>query len=367
MTTNILLLCPLKGNGGICSWSNSFISSFPDDQYHLYPIDIAPDKPSTYFHGIDSWFYGIKGVLRARKGIRLVLRNHLQIKMMHITTSGGNGVFRDYVLGRICKKKGLKIIVHCHFGSVSELYQNRGWKGMCFRNVLATYDQIWVLDRQSESFLSSQQGLKGKVFLTPNPINVPKTCDFSPKSYRRIGFVGNILPSKGIFELMEAVMLLNDDTKLFIAGEGSEENIHKVKVLTESKRGKNINFLGCLTNQDAVKLIESLDILALPTYYDLEAFPISILEAMSRGKMIISCPRAAIPDMLTTSDEVICGILVPEKSSQAIADAIGWCQQHPDEADLICKKAYEKVYSTYRKEVIYDIYRNNYYKAISGE
>ena len=45
-------------------------------------------------------------------------------------------------------------------------------------------------------------------------------------------------------------------------------------------------------------MIKSMDIIALPTYYPSEAFPISILEAMSYGKMVmeifLSCIGADI-------------------------------------------------------------------------
>lgn len=362
MATEILLLCPLQGNGGIRSWANNFIKSFPDNQYHLYPINIAPDRPSSHFHGIDSWFYGIKGILRARRGIRFVLRNHPQIKMMHIASSGGNGVFRDYVLGRICRKKGLKTILHCHFGSVNELYQNRGWKGKCFRNVLTTYNQIWALDQRSVDVLRSNGLLKDKVFLVPNPIKVPDYNDFHTKTYKRIGFVGNLLPTKGIYELIEAVLHLNDDTELFIAGEGAKEDVSKISQIIMTNEGKNIKYLGCLSNEDAVTMMLTIDIVCLPTYYDKEAFPISVLEAMSRGKLVVSCPRAAIPDMLKALDGTSCGLLVKEKSPQQIADAIRWCQKHSIEADQMCRKAYEKAYNVYREEVVYKIYRDNYMK-----
>jgi len=102
--------------------------------------------------------------------------------------------------------------------------------------------------------------------------------------------------------------------------------------------------------------------IALPTYFPSEAFPISIIEAMSRGKMVISCPRAAIKDMLTAVDGTPCGILVREKSVDDIVDAIKWCQENTEEADKMCKKAYEKVYTCYRTEVIYKLYKSLYNK-----
>lgn len=365
MKTDILLLCPLQGNGGIQSWTRTFISNFPDDNYCLYPVDVAPDKLSTHFRGIDPWIYGAKTFVRAYRDIGKQLRKNPQIQLMHTTTSGGNGVLRDYFLGKFCKKRGLRIIMHCRFGSVGELYRNRGWKGLFFRKSLNIYNQIWVLDQYSLETLKSNNHYKDKVFLVPNPIEIQNGCDLSPKQYRRVGFIGNILPSKGIFELVDAVISLNDKTELYIAGEGAKEDIKRIMKTAENNRGRIINFYGRLSNIKAVQLMSKLDILCLPTYYDMEAFPISILEAMSRGKLVISCPRAAIPDMLTAMDGSQCGLLVDEKSSQAIAAAIKWCQEHNEEADLMCKKAYEKVRRCYRQEIVYDIYREKYKLALS--
>lgn len=53
-------------------------------------------------------------------------------------------------------------------------------------------------------------------------------------------------------------------------------------------------------------------------------------------------------------------MLVREKSVEDIADAIRYCVEHPKEADIMSQKAYEKVFFSYRKEIVYDIYRDNY-------
>ena len=81
---------------------------------------------------------------------------------------------------------------------------------------------------------------------------------------------------------------------------------------------------------------------------------------MSLTKLVISRRRAAIPDMLTDNDGGMCGILVEERCSKAITTAIKWCQDNSLQAEVMCRKAYEKVYNCYRKEVVYEIYRKNY-------
>ncbi|MDT8416053.1 MAG: glycosyltransferase family 4 protein, partial [Flavobacteriaceae bacterium] len=123
-----------------------------------------------------------------------------------------------------------------------------------------------------------------------------------------------------------------------------------------------VKILGKLPNEEAISFMKTVDIVALPTYYPFEAFPISILEAMSLSKLVISTSRAAIKDMLTTEDGDNCGILVREKSVDDLVNAINWCVVNPLEANTICKKAYKKVFDAYRTDVVYEIYEKNYKK-----
>lgn len=365
MKIEILGLYPLNGNGGIASWSRKFISTFPDHEYSITPIDISPSMDFTHFERFDRYVFGLKALWRIVHTLRSVLGSSSKHEIMHITTSGGYGVIRDNIVARICIKNQLKCVMHCRFGSIKELYGRKGIIGAIFRNNFKLYDQIWVLDRQSSNFLCSNTKYKEKVFLTPNSIIVPDNVCIPPKQYKRVGFVGNIVISKGIMELVQAIVELQDDTELIIVGSGDKDILEKIKTLAGCDFGNRIKLMGRLPNDEAVKVIETLDIIALPTYYGGEAFPISILEAMSRGKLVISCPRAAIPDMLLAVDGSNCGVLIPEKNPEAIVEAIKWCQDNAEEADEMCRKAYEKVKTCYSKEVIYDVYRTNYRKLLN--
>ena len=361
---DILFLCPIKANSGISSWGNEYLASFPNDEFRLHHIEIGPDKDFTHIKGLTRLWYGIKAFIRIQAEVKKAIRNNTQIRIMHTTTSGSIGSLRDYKIVMICKRQGLKSILHCRFGNVKELYEQK-WIGYYFRKSLLDYDQIWVLDERSASFLRSKPELSSKIFLTPNSIDVPPLYNIQPKTYNKIGFIGNLIPTKGLFELVEAVINSSTDTELHIAGEGRQEIVERIKLMAGKVFGRKIIFHGRLTNSKAIELIEELDIVALPTYYECEAFPISILEAMSRGKMVITCRRAAIPDILTSQDGTTCGILIPEKSSKAIADAIRWCQINSAKADILCQKAYSKVNKSYSKDVVYETYRNNYRLLLS--
>ncbi len=283
---------------------------------------------------------------------------------MHTTTSGGGGVFRDNTAVKICHKNGIKCVMHCRFGSIKELYESKSIIGKKFRENIKLFDQIWVLDSRSHSFLETVDGVKEKFFLTPNSIAVPDECNLLPKQYTKVGFVGNVLPTKGIVELVEAVKSLDGKVSLSIAGPGSEEMIATLQKSAGEMWDNIVKYYGKLPNDEAVKLISGLDIIALPTYYSGEAFPISIIEAMSRGKLVISCPRAAIVDMLTDLHGNRCGVLVQPRSSSELRDALSWALEHKEECDNMCAEAYEKVKACYDTSVIYSLYRQLFSKLM---
>lgn len=358
---NILGLFPLTGNGGIASWTKKFLATFPDDEYTIFPVSSSP-KPRTGKEGvIERSLSGITALSRILKEVEQTMKEH-KIDILHTTTSGSLGSYRDIRVAKLCIKYGIKSIMHCRYGCITEDYQSKGLVGILLRKSMSLFDQIWVLDSRSYNTLKSIPTLADKVHLTPNSIEVNEPMDPSPKKYNRVAFIGNLIPTKGLYELVEACT--RTEVRLDVIGPGADEVVTKIKDMAGDKLNTSIFIHGKLPNPEAVKFMHDVDVVALPTYYPWEAFPISIIEAMSLSKMVISCPRAAVKDMLTDLEGNPCGMLVAPKSADAIVEAIEWLQSHKDEADEMCKKAYEKVYTCYRKEVVYDLYRTLYKELI---
>lgn len=356
----IIGLFPLTGNGGIASWTKKFIKTFPDEEYQFTFVNVSPSVSRT--GGLSETFLfrtisGFSAMFRILRELNKVLK-HDKYDILHTTTSGNIGSLRDYFVAKLCMKYGVKTIMHCRYGCITEDIQSSGIVGWLLRKSMSAFNQIWVLDSRSYNTLKGIDYLKDKVHLTPNSIDVTEEINLSPKNYKRVAFFGNLYPTKGLYELVDACV--RTDVRLDIIGPGSGEVIDNVKKMAAEKLDKSIFIHGRLPNSEAVKFMYDVDIVALPTYYPWEAFPISVIEAMSLTKMVISCPRAAIKDMLTDLDGKPCGMLVEPKSTDAIVEAIYWCQAHKDEADLMCRKAYEKVRTCYRKEVVYDRYRSLY-------
>lgn len=358
----ILGLFPLVGNGGITSWTNKFLESFPNEEFIVTPIDNAPESRTT--HSLYSRIVsGFKALKRIKNAVSKAVEKEIP-DILHTSTSGSIGSLRDYVVGGICREKGIKSILHCHYGCISDDVNSKGLLGVLVRKAMKQFDQIWVLDSRSYDTLKSIPEFSDKVMLTPNFIHVPEIDQIPPKTYKRVGFIGNLIPSKGIYELVEAATKC--DIRLDIIGPGNDEVVSHIKEIAGNKLNESIFIHGRLPNDKAVEFMNQIDIVALPTYYQWEAFPISILEAMSLGKLVLSCPRAAISDMLTDLNGKPCGLLVEPKSSESIVNAITWAQEHRDKADDMCRAAYIKVKECYSTSVVYDLYRENYRKLLKS-
>lgn len=360
----VLFLTSTVGNGGIQSWAKNYIKACTGCELKHLQISgrrsHVRNEPKIPIKRIKD---GLMDMYDMFRDLDRVLKTDKDIDLIHSTTSGSFSTFRDYFTAKIAHKYGVKIIMHCHYGCIPKDYRKKGFWGWILRKTLPLYDQIWVLDSKSVEALKTNPALKEKVKLAPNFLEVPEILEISPKAYKDVAFVGNLNPSKGLFELVSAVASLQNNTRLTIVGPGKPFILDRIKDIAGEKMGNEIRLLGQLPNEDAVKVIGKMDIIALPTYYRAEAFPISILEAMSRGKMIISTPRAAIPDMLTDLDGKLCGKLVVEGSSMDIVKAILWCQSNKTEADIMCQKAYEKVKAVYSTKTILDLYLR-YYKEL---
>lgn len=367
MKKKILLVSPIHRNGGITSWTRKYLENFTkyEKEYELLLVASDPKRSAgtpPLFQRITS---GLGAMRRIMKDVWHIVRKE-HINILHKTTSGSLGALTDWLLGKYCRIKGIKNILHCHYGCIPEVLGNGGFIGWLTLKSMQQFDQIWVLDKKTLDYLKKYSGIKGEIKLTPNCIYVEKCMEIQPKRYTNVAFIGNLYESKGILELIEAIKQVPDQIVLHIVGDGDNNEKQQIQKRAGTLLGNKIKWYGRLPNNEAVAFMKKMDIIALPTYYPFEAFPISILEAMSLGKLVISTRRAAISDMLTTDDGRNCGLFVNEKSVTDIVNAINWAFNNKKDADRLCELAYHKVYDYYRTEVVYKFYSDCYVELVAN-
>lgn len=146
-----------------------------------------------------------------------------------------------------------------------------------------------------------------------------------PRGARTIGFVGRIVYEKGIDFLIHAFYDLvkhHDDVYLLIAGDYRDVMGGSVKSTLMrflAGRDERIRFLGRLSDDELDGFYRFIDVLALPSIDPLEAYGMVQVEAMLRGKPVVSTD---LPGVRTIVRRTGMGEIVPRRDPHALAVAL---------------------------------------------
>lgn len=168
------------------------------------------------------------------------------------------------------------------------------------------------------------KGFSKTARVIPFGVNV---AEYTPRAPQRmdaesltIGFVGRMLPAKGLSILAEALAKVRDESwKLLVIGDGEEREPFAQR-LTELNLIDRAQLMGAVKYDQMPKLFQRMDLLVLPTQTTKrvrEQFGRVIIEAMASGVPVIGSTCGAIPEVIGDA-----GLVVPEGDADALAVAI---------------------------------------------
>jgi glycosyltransferase involved in cell wall biosynthesis len=146
----------------------------------------------------------------------------------------------------------------------------------------------------------------------------------------RVLYLSNLIPGKGYVELIRAVEVLLDeglDIEVTLAGAVADAEVY-ARAVAELKYGADrIRFVGSVDAAGKAALLRRSDVMVLPSYYENEAHPLVLLEAMAAGLPVVSTWHAAIPEIVIHGET---GLLVPGRDVAALAAAVRVVAERPD-------------------------------------
>jgi glycosyltransferase involved in cell wall biosynthesis len=170
----------------------------------------------------------------------------------------------------------------------------------------------------------------------------------------RISFVGRIVKEKGLFDLVEAIQLLNKDYKVFLDLVGTGEDEIELKKYSISAGIEDRVIFHGFQKSVATFLLRS-DVFCLPSYR--EGFSISILEAMSIGMPIVATKVGGNSEALGGGKA---GIICNARDSEELACAIGKLIGAIDKRAELGREAYNRYSSLYTEDCMTQEYLRLY-------
>ena len=317
----VLLCSPLCGiRGGIARWTEHILNACANDS--AIQINVL-DMGRSDNVGFDSSLHSraISGI-RHYTGIIKEYRNKIKqgdYDIAHICSSASIGLFRDLIMIKAAQKRGIKTVIHFHFGRIPDLAKRNNWEWMLIRKVVRLADRAIVLDKMSLDTLKAH-GFENVEEL-PNPlapsVNAALPKDNLQKDESLILYAGHVLESKGIVELVEAVKQLNG-FRLRLLGSITPE--FKARLLSISNNEPWLEIAGEKPYDEVLPEMARCGIFALPSYS--EGFPNVILESMAAGCAIVSSNVGAIPEMLEPDSNGQYAILVGPRDSYSLKTAL---------------------------------------------
>jgi glycosyltransferase involved in cell wall biosynthesis len=134
-------------------------------------------------------------------------------------------------------------------------------------------------------------------------------------------FMSRLAEEKGALETVHACQQLireGLEIRLSIAGDGPAMSALKEAVSNDEESAPRIRLLGDVRGQEKLDLLVGHDCFCLPTYC-WEGFPIALVEAMTFGMPLITCPSGGIKVHFKAPEM---GFLVPGQEVEPLAAAI---------------------------------------------
>lgn len=325
----VIFCAPKLGvSGGISKWAKFILDELKfDEQVELQHLEFTRSSFIAYENLINRILLGIKDYsLFILKIIKQLLKFNNDI--VYVSSSGSLGLIRDFLILSLCKLFNVKFIIHFHFGRIPLIFENNNWEKKILLLVIRFSTKTIVLDKSSYNILNK---LHKNIEYLPNPLSsdvkeYANSNSLVEREERTILFVGEMLKSKGIFDLLEACKDIAD-IKLIMVGLVNKETSNKILEYNRFKSHNWVELKGFLNHKNVINEMLICDLFVFPSHT--EGFPNVIIEAMYCQCTIIASSVGEIPEMLEIESLKPSGVCTSAKDFKDIKSKIIYFLENP--------------------------------------
>ncbi len=316
---NILLIGPMpKPINGVSICNELIVNKL--DSFNVEVIDTANKSFNEQLgkFNMQKLWSGIKTYFKIHK------MKNADIVYMTIgqTFFGILKYYPFFIFSSILNKE---IVIHIHGNYLRKQYHElKGLKKKLINHILKKANKGIVLSENLVPNLSPFIDRKNIYvlynFVTKELENLSSQSILQKNTDKlKIVFLSNLMTEKGIFDLLYALKILEQKRIPFtvkIAGNIDASIKEEVIELIHSIKGAK--YIGVVRGKEKTSLLLEANTFVFPTYYQMEGQPISLLEAMAAGNIVLTTKHAGIPDIFSENN----GYYIEKKSPKDIADKL---------------------------------------------
>jgi glycosyltransferase involved in cell wall biosynthesis len=245
--------------------------------------------------------------------------------IIHIHTSQGLAWLKDTFYIIIGKAVNCKVLLHMHGGNFDQLYHGSPRLIKAYtRRMLGLADIVISVSTEWKNRLTKIIPAN-RIYPLVNCVDcqlIQPDPSWAATEMVNILFMGRIGQNKGVFDLIDALHIIQSEGIFFhaqfVGGEEKAGDYQRLNQRIEQYELKNTcEILGSVEWGKALQLLKDASLFVLPSYY--EGLPMVILEALAAGLPVVATPVGGIPEVVR--DEYN-GYLVPVGDTQLLADRL---------------------------------------------
>lgn len=268
---------------------------------------------------------------------RAVKRGKFDI--VHINTAFNPlSILRDFALVKAAKFARVPVVMHIHGGKfLAQDFENLRLENAA-KKMLRLSDEIIVLSCLEKEIIERRwQNLHVKTL--ENAVEIPVSNKVE-KVKNSILFLGRLTESKGLNEIIEAVLTLknkgfNLTFKAFGAGEMQKDFAEKMNDVL----GEKFYFGGVIAGKAKFEELAKADIFILPSRYG-EGLPMALLEAMAAKCVVVASEMASIGAVVKDGDN---GFLVEPQNVSQLTEKLRNILSSESDFEILREKARQTI------------------------
>ncbi len=341
--------------GGVESVTVNLLQGFSDldVEFNVISFRLEVKKPSVveFSPNIKIFYYPFRYIKSIKLFLflfaSLTIKKQAEAWLPDIIHLQGNGSS----LLQLARLKNKNVIITPHADQKGEYKNLTGLKKRMKQKISIFIDHIALRKFNNFIFISEylRNSLNNNKLLNEvkfqdvifNPVNSNffKVKDNELKNRLNIFYVGQISKRKGLIDLIKAIGELKKKGIVYnlnVAGDFSD-SLYKEVILSgikENGLGSQVNFYGWLSQNKIVGLMENNGIFVLPS--NQESLPVSIIESMSGGRIVIATEVGGIPEIIRNGET---GFLYKKNDIKQLVDILEALYNNPSSYEIVSRNA----------------------------